>query len=173
MPRSAAPLAFLVALACTPTGGTGEDFVGGDFDVETTGVDDDCYDGSFEVIFLPDGGTSTNPWGQPVYLPGFAELPATYQVELPDPFEPTEVTVTGDADHRVVTGAPNDQIALDAEQWPGCLVDMSIDVDLLIVSADEVQGTATLHTASFDEASCPAVQADPCDITLDLRGTRR
>lgn len=166
-----APLLILLA-ACSPSAGTGEAFTGGNFDFETTGVQDGCYDGSFEVLFLPEGAGTTNPWGDPIYVPGFDELPSTYEAALPDPFAATEVEVTGDAETRTVTGAQNTDVELDPDSYPGCLVDMNIDVDLVIVDADTVQGTATLHTAGFDEESCPVIDADPCDITLDIQGTR-
>jgi hypothetical protein len=165
-----APLLVLLA-ACSPSS-SGGDFTGGNFDFETTGVQDGCYDGSFEVLFLPEGAGTTNPWGDPIYVPGEDELPSTYDVALPDPFTTTEVEVTGDAETRTVTGAVNSDVELDADNYPGCLVDMNIDVELVIVDADTVQGTATLHTAGFDEGSCPVVEADPCDITLDIQGAR-
>ena len=141
-----APLLVLLA-ACSPSS-SGGDFAGGNFDFETTGVQDGCY------------------------VPGEDELPSTYDVALPDPFTTTEVEVTGAADTRTVTGAVNTDVELDADNYPGCLVDMNIDVELVIVDADTVQGTATLHTAGFDEGSCPVVEADPCDITLDIQGAR-
>lgn len=156
-------------LACNPSE-EDEDFTGGDFQFETYGVDDACFDGGFEVLFMPEGPQVVNEWGDPIYIPPLGDLPDTYSVTMPEPFNDMEVTVTGDETTREVDGADNEGVELDADSYPGCLVDMSIDVSLIIDSATEVHGTAVLHTASFDEGSCPAVDSDPCDITLDLRG---
>ena len=113
-----------------------------------------------------------NDFGANIFVPAEDELPATYNIELADPFQDTEVTVTGSGDARTITGAVNSDVELDADAYPGCLVDMSIDVDLTIVDSDTVQGTATLDTSGFDEDSCPVVSGDPCTITLDITGTR-
>jgi hypothetical protein len=164
-------IALLLFAACKPSDST-SDFTTGDFQMATTGVDDACFDGGFEALFLPDGAGTTREWDDPVSIPAEDELPATYTVSLPDPFHSTEVTVTGSGDSRTVTGAENTDVEIDPDNYPGCLVDMSIDVDLTIVSADELQGTAVLHTGSWDEGSCPTVSGDPCDITIDLTGTR-
>lgn len=163
-------LALLLLLSACEPSEEGDDFVGGSFQFETTGVDDACFDGGFEVIFMPDGPSTPNAWGDPIYLPAADELPSTYEIAMPSPFAAMQVTVTGDDATRTVTGAENLGVELDAEAYPGCLVDMSIDVALTIDSATEVHGPAVLHTSSFDEGGCPTVDADPCDITLDLRG---
>ena len=168
--RASAMLAVLLS-ACTPSS-SGTSLESGDYQFETTAVNDACYDGAFETLFLPDGAGTTNTWDTTIFIPGDDELPSTYEVDLPDPFLSTEVTVTGDAETRTVTGAINEGVELDPDNYPGCLVDMSIDVDLTVVASDEVQGSATLHTSSFDEGSCPVVDADPCDITLDVHGTK-
>ncbi len=160
----------LLLLACDPSE-EHQDFTGGDFQFETYGVDDACFDGGFEVLFMPEGPEVVNAWGDPIYIPPLDELPASYSVTMPEPFSDMEVTVTGDEETREVAGADNEGVELDGDSYPGCLVDMSIDVSLVLDSATEVHGTAVLHTASFDEGTCPAVDSDPCDITLDLRGT--
>jgi len=162
---------LLAALCGCPTSSDDDEFLGGDFQFETYGVTDACFDGGFEALFMPDGPDTPNEWGDPIYIPPEDELPSTYNIAMPDPFNDMEVTVSGDADSRLVDGAANLGVELDPDDYPGCLVDMDIDVDLVVDSATEVHGTAVLHTSSFDEGTCPAVDTDPCDITLDLRGT--
>jgi hypothetical protein len=163
-------LIALVAAACKPSDEEPGDFVGGDFSFQTVAVDDACFDGGFEPIFMPDG--QPNDFGDNIYVPGADELGGTFDVPLSDPFQDINATITGTDTTRVITGADNTDVELDAEDYPGCLVNMSIDVSLTIVDNDNVQGTATLSTSSFDEEGCPDVSADPCTITLDIVGTR-
>ena len=105
---------LLTALACTTD--DAEDFAGGDFQITTTAVDDGCYDGAINTVFLPDGDDSTNDWANPTYLPGWDELPATYTIALQDPFSDMEVTmVDGGAQNLVVDGASQTAVELDAD----------------------------------------------------------
>lgn len=162
---------LLTALACTTD--DAEDFTGGDFQITTTAVDDGCYDGAINTVFLPDGDDSTNDWANPTYLPGWDELPATYTIALQDPFSDMEVTmVDGGAQNLVVDGASQTAVELDADQYPGCTADMSIYVDITVVSAGEISATATLTTSNTQGDTCPTITSDPCDITLDLVGAR-
>jgi hypothetical protein len=162
-------LIVLFLAACTPSSGGG-DFTSGDFQLTTQSVDDGCLDGGMEVLFMPEGVPSD--FASTIFMPAESELPSTYTVDLQDPFNDMEVTVTGTTDTRTVTGAENNGVEFDADTYPGCLIDNSIDVALTIDGADEMHGTATLHASSFDESGCPTVDADPCDIDLTLTATR-
>ena len=157
------------AAACSPSGGS-DAFESGDFQLTTQDVNDGCLDGGMEVLFMPEGTPSD--FASTIFIPAEDELPLTYTVDIQDPFNDMEVTVTGDADTRTVTGAENNGVEFDADTYPGCLIDNSIDVDLTIDSADEMHGTATLHANSFDEGTCPTVDEDPCDIVLTLTANR-
>jgi len=171
-------LSSLAAIGCGKGGDTagGGDFdptqfQGGNFQFTTTAVDDACFDGGFDVIFLPEGGA--NDWATTTELPSWGDLPTTYDIELQDPFSSMEVTVSaGAAGEMVMDGAEQVGVELDADSWPGCLVEMDISASLDIVGADAVQGSAQLNTAGFEETSCPAVDSDPCTITLDLTAAR-
>ena len=124
------PFLFAAALvACNPSG-SAEDFTSGDFQLTTQDVDDGCLDGGMEALFMPEG--TPNDFANAIYLPAEDELPATYDVDIQDPFNDMEVTVTGDDDTRTVTGAENNGVEFDADAYPGCLIDNSIDVDLTI-----------------------------------------
>lgn len=165
-------LFLLLSVACDSSATEGEGFEGGDFQFTTTGVDDQCNDGAFDVIFMPEG--TPEAFENPVELPGVADLPATYSISLQAPFTSMEVTLTegASADQMEAEGAVQTGVELDADQWPGCLVDSTIDIYLTIVGDNEVTGNAILNTTSYDESSCPAVATDPCDIKLDLSGQR-
>jgi hypothetical protein len=164
-------LAALLLSACTPSSSLA-DFTGGNFQFTTQSVTDGCLDGAMDVLFMPEGASTPNDFANPIYIPALSELPDTYTVSLQDPFSDMQVTVTGDESTRTVTGAQNDDVEFDATNHPGCLVNDSIDVALVIDSVDDLHGTATLHTSSFDESSCPVPTADPCTVTLDLTGAR-
>ncbi len=170
--RAILVVGLAVLAGCTGDGGDEGSFVGGSFQFTTYGVEDLCYDGAFEVIFMPEG--TPNDFANPIDLPSWEDLPTTYTISLQEPFTDMEVTVEpGESeDEMIVRGAQQRGIELDADTYPGCLVDIDIDVDLTILSADEVSATAYLNTASFDEDGCPVVQSDPCDIILDLKATR-
>lgn len=158
-------------VACDPSDDL-NDFTTGDFAFQTVGVDDGCFDGGFDVLFQPDGPRIPNDFGSEITVPAEDELPASYTIDLADPFNDMAVTVVGEGNRRTITGAPNTDVELDEDAYPGCLVDMAIDVDLTISSVDQVSGTATLRTSGFDEPNCPVVTSDPCTIILDILGER-
>ena len=162
----------LFFLACEPTSSDATGFEGGNFQFTTIGVSDQCYDGAFETIFMPEG--TPEDFETPIELPSYADLPATYNIDIQDPFGSMEVTVDAGAQDGTmeVLGAAQTGVELDGDQWPDCLVDADIDIYLTITGDNEVEGNAVLHTGSFDEASCPVVTNDPCDIKLDITASR-
>ena len=142
-------------------------FQAGIFQFTTTAVGDACFDGGFTVLFMPEGAATD--WATTTELPAWPDLPITYTIELQEPFSSMEITVSAGADgEMVMDGAQQTDVELGADSWPGCLVEMDISASLDIVGADAVQGSAQLNTAGFEETSCPAVDSDPCTITLDL-----
>lgn len=174
------PLAAMALLACGDKDDTaGFDFAtfeGGTFQFTTTGVSDGCYDGSFEPIFMPDGADSPKDWATTTELPSWTDLPASYSLSLPEPFLAMDVTIEADGD-GVMKLSPTAQpgaVVLDEDNFPNCMVEITISADLTIVDADNIQGSATLETAGFedDPDNCPVVQSDPCTISLDLTAAR-
>ena len=165
-------LPLFIACADKDGGDSGatEGFAGGTFQFTTNAVTDSCMDGAFEVIFMPEG--TANAWATTTELPATEDLPVSYQIEIQQPFSAMDVTVSDGGENVLTVGdAAQSGVELDADSWPGCLVDMDISATLNIISDSEVRGSAVLTTSSFDEDSCPAVSSDPCTITLDLTGT--
>ena len=148
-------------------------FPGGSFQFTSYAVDDACLDGAMAVLFLPEGDGTTNDWAYPVDLPAWSDLPATYDVQLQDPFSTMSVTVeAGDSvGTMIVNGAEQTGVEWDADNYPGCTVDMDIDVTVVINSDTDVSGTATMSTGNWTGDSCPVVTSDPCTIVLDFTGT--
>ncbi len=171
------PLAALVLMACGDKDDTGSDFdfttfEGGTFQFTTTAVSDGCYDGSFEPIFMPNGAETPNDWATTTELPSWVDLPASYELALPAPFLAMDVTVTDGGDALMVLAPTTqpDKVALDADNFPKCMVEIAISADLNITGADSITGSATLETSGFelDPDNCPVVTSDPCSITLDI-----
>ena len=148
------------------------DFAGGNFQFTSTDVDDSCLDGAFVAVFLPEGTGTTSDWQYPIELPAWSNLPATLDVQLQEPFSTMEVTIeAGQSDGMMtIASAIQTDVEFDADNNPGCLVEMGISVALVIDDDTNVHGSATMATGSFDEANCPAVEEDPCQIDLTFTG---
>jgi len=162
---------LLLGLACVPDEGN-DPFLGGDFQLTTVDVDDRCYDGAMTTVFMPEATPSdfaANTW-----IPGEDELPASYSVSLQEPFTNMDVTVEGgEAEGQMsIRGAQQSGILINEDSWADCVGDLSIDVDITVVDADSVDGTAVLVTENLDGDSCPVIDSDPCEIVLTLVGTR-
>jgi len=148
------------------------DFSGGTFQVTTIAVADGCMDGAFDLIFMPEGSETPSDWSTTTEFPAFENLPSTYEIALQEPFSSMEVTVSESATGLRVGDAAQSGVELDEETWPGCMVDMSIEADLMVQSDTQMMGSATLTTSSFDEDNCPAISSEPCEIVLDLTISR-
>jgi hypothetical protein len=175
------PLAVLVLAACGDKDDTASefdfaDFEGGTFQFTTTAVDDGCYDGSFEPIFMPDGADTPNDWAATTELPSWVDLPASYELGLPEPFLAMDVTVEKGSDAVMVLSptAQPEPVVLDEDNFPNCMVQITIAAELTITGADTITGSATLEMEGFeaDPDNCPVVTSDPCEITLDLTAAR-
>ena len=149
-----------------------EDFSGGLFQVSTLAVDDGCMDGAFDLIFMPEGAETPSEWGTSTEFPAYADLPATYEIALQEPFSAMEVTLSAASGGMSVGDANQTGVELDDNAWPGCRVDMGITAELMVHSDNHLMGSAILTTSSFDEESCPAVSTEPCEIVLDIDATR-
>ncbi len=151
-------------------------YEGGTFTITIQDVKDDCYDGTFSVIFMPEG-TPTD-FQNAVDLPAFEDLPADSTVTLQDPFSDLDVTwEQGDAeDQIVIADATQIDVVLDADSYGDCTVDMVVNVDVTVLDADNIEASAVLTTSGFEHDDCPAVTLDTddsCDITLSLTGANQ
>jgi hypothetical protein len=165
----------MILIGCSKGDDTGafdaSQFEGGTFQFTNNAVSDGCFDGAFDALFLPDG--TPNDWSTTTELPSWGDMPSTYTIQLQDPFDQMEITVSASGTTGMtMAGAVQEDVQMDADNYPDCYVDMVIDAELTIVDADNVQGQATLNTSDIDATSCPAFTADPCDILLDLTATR-
>jgi len=163
------PIGLLIG--CQPTDETDGEFVGGRFNFETYAVTDTCLDGALEAVYLPEGPGTTNPICTPIYLPAVEELPYIGGIPLGPPFQPIEVTITGEGNARAFEGAENESIELDPDTYPDCVVDMAIGVNCTISGTDDASCVATLDLSNETGVDCPVLDS-PCELVLDIRGNR-
>jgi len=170
------PILILVT-ACTATKtDTAEDtlseFEGGNFQFVNTSVSDQCLDGAFTVLFLPDG--SEHNWAYPVELPSDSALPATYDIQLEEPFSVMEVSVTsgGSSGSFVIGDAVQEEVLFNADAYADCIVDLSINATITTTDSNNVIGQAILSVTEYSGETCPVFSASPCDISLDFSGYR-
>jgi len=157
------------------TGASAFSFSGGNFQFASSEVQDLCFDGAFNALFLPDGAGSTSDWAYPVELPAWNALPSTYEVQLQQPFTTMTVTVSaGESDGLLVMdGAEQTDVVMDSSgDYPDCTVDMNISAEVVIDSDDTAHGSAVLSVADIPVDDCPELLSDPCTITLDFSATR-
>lgn len=154
------------------TGGT-EAFVGGTFQLTTHAVSDKCLDGGLDLLFMPDGAGTPYDLANKTELPGTADLPSTYKIQLQAPFAAMDVTVTAGATAgaMAIKDAKQAAVAVDAAKWPNCKADMTINADITVDGADTVSVNAKISVDKWDGSDCPAADAG-CLITLDMKGAR-
>jgi hypothetical protein len=172
-------LPILIFCACGGDAGDAAfdlaDWTGGDFQFYTVQVDDQCLDGALEALFMPEGPTNRHAFEDPIYLPGYEELPLSYDISLRDPFVGMPVTVTeGDGGMLEVRGSVMESVELGQVAYGDCVVTMSVDADLLPVAADQADGNATVSItdARGDDGRCPVFAVDPCAVALVIEAER-
>ena len=148
------------------------DFAGGQFQMTSRGVDDNCADGSFETLLMPEGTSTPTDWAYPIEIPDWETMATrvTYEINLQDPFSAMLVTlVQGDSEGLIeMSGGSQESVPLFDDD--SCFVDLSISATLQIVSNDELTGQATLV---FDDSSGMNCNFEPgCEMLLDFTGTR-
>jgi hypothetical protein len=160
-------------LACADDGGTIE-YKSGDYQFYTLAADDGCLDGALEALFMPEGPDSEHAFEYAIYVAGREELPATYDVDLREPFMGMTVTLTAAEDGTVrLRGSVMDEISLGAA-YGDCVTTMTVDADFTPVTTSQLEGRARIDMsdARGDDGLCPVFDANPCEVTLTLVGDR-
>ena len=156
------------------TGSSSDEFEAGDFQFTNTAVNDACLDGGFTVLFLPEGNGSENAWAYPVELPAWDALPATYDIQLQDPFSTMEITVSeGGTNQFAMAGALQTGVVFNEDSYPDCEVDLSIDATINIETSNSVTGQAVMSVDNPSGDTCPVFEGGtPCQVDLDFYGNR-
>lgn len=181
MPRILLPT--ILALGCAlkeyeitqDTGDVSSDpteFSGGQFQMTSQGVDDNCADGSFATLLMPEGTNTPTDWAYPIEIPGWQDMatPVTYMIELQEPFSNMEVTVIqGDTTGVIeMSGGSQDSVPLFDDD--SCYVDLEISATMQIESDDSLTGQATLV---FEDSSGMNCNFEPgCAMLLDFTAAR-
>lgn len=129
-------------LACTIESDTKTTFTPGDFDLYVDGVDDGCAAGDLVSTFSSDGSATLDADSGSFTFPDVGTVSGA-------------LTASGGA--LTMRDSPLQATLL------GCDAEVSVDVDLLVLSDTELSGSA-----SFAVGGCPDFDADPCVVVVDL-----
>jgi len=149
-------------------------FVAGEMQLFVHSVEDDCLDGSLQLVFMPNGTNEPYALQNKTYIPGEAELPADLVIKLNDPFSNMPVTYQSAGAYTYeIRDAFQSQVELNLPSGQ-CAADMNITADVTIDAPDAISLTASVSLTAFSSADdlCPEFDADICSVTLDMTGTR-
>ena len=150
-------------------------FSGGNFQLTTHEAKDECLDDALSVLFMPNGTDKPYDLQFPTELPAYKDLPKTFTMKLQDPFSNMEVKLeqAGEAMMKVKDSKQMD-LVVSSKDYADCNVDMSIDADLTVVDADNLELHAKIKVSDWNSSggTCPDYKSDPCNITLTMRGKR-
>ena len=167
---------FLAFLACNkgnnseiPEGFPAE-FYGTDHQITTYIVEDACFDGAMNALFMPQGNDSPQEFEYPVYIPSLDELPLTYEISLREPFVGMEMTASAGSDGIIEIGdAQMEEVALGGT-FGDCVATMDVTATITpSVDHFEFDTTIAISNLRGDEVGCPVPQAEPCTVKLFMR----
>jgi len=148
------------------------EFTGGYFQMTSTGVDDNCGDGAFSTLLMPEGDDTPTDWEHLIEIPGWDDMETriTYNIDLQDPFSSMEVTVVqgDDAGEIQMDGGSQEDIPLFNDD--SCFVDLSINATLQIVDEDNLTAQATLMFNDSSGLNCTFEKN--CEMLLDFTARR-
>lgn len=148
---------------------------GGDFDVDVVTVDDDCLGGAFEALFMPDGPAETETLDYTLRLPGYADLPDAYAMDLRAPFLSMPVTAeTNDGVAFQLRGDTVTDLPMGFASYGDCTITAVVNADFKPSDQSTAFGSATIDVSNprGDDDRCPLFDADPCTVALDLTALR-
>ena len=167
---------LLSILACTSDKGDSglsdpSTFEGGSFQFTSIAVNDQCLDGAFDVLFLPDGNSSD--WQYPIELPSWDDMPQSYSISLQDPFTDMAITANQGPNETIsISDGTQTGILFNANAYPDCLVDLGVNAAISLIDGQSVSGIATLTVTNAIGDTCPLFASDPCTVLLDFQGVR-
>lgn len=138
-------------------------------DFNTYAVDDACFDGALEILFMPEGSEQPHEFEYPIYMPLLEETPYRDTVDFREPFIGMEVEIVGDPSGEL---SISDSVMSDVElggSFGDCTATMSVSA-LFIPGTDGFSGTAEIGLSNLQsvDASCPVPSTEACAVTLRL-----
>lgn len=158
---------LLILLACA---NEANELKSGDYQFYTVDMEDACLDGALEALFMPQGRTTPQAFEYPVYVPSLDELPASYEISLREPFVGMPITVRKAGRSLEFEGGVMDEVLLNENLYGDCAATMVVDSTITPSTKTTGTGLATVEISDLrgDEGRCPAPDADPCTVTLEL-----
>lgn len=164
---------FFALLACSKNDSdieieeVDEDFYGVDHQITTQSVDDQCFDGAMNALFMPQGSNTPHDFEYLVYIPSLDELPMTYEISLREPFVGMEITAEDGDDGIInIVSGRMEEVAL-GPTFGSCVATMDVEAEI-VPAGDyfEFSTTITMSELRGDDEGCPIPQIDPCTVDL-------
>ena len=152
-----------------------EQFVGGQFQLKVHRVTDGCLDGSVDLLFMPEGTGEPYPLKNTTWIPGEADVPMTYQMDLEAPFSDMTITMSAsDQGYRIADGTQTG-VVLGLAGSGDCSADMRFEGDVVLHALDSVSMTVRVELSDFTSANeeCPKTSAPTCQVVLEMSGARQ
>ena len=173
-------IAALLSQGCNlksyPTSDTGTEdlnWAGGQFQMTSQEVTDNCAYGGFSALLMPGGTSTPTDWAAPIEFPSWEDMEGrvTYTVTFVEPLSEMEVDVTqGDTAGTIeVTGGSREDVPLFDDG--SCTVDLSVSATIQIVDSDNVTGTATMTLVDSVGQNCNFEKN--CDVLLNFTGVKQ
>ncbi len=124
---------------------------GGMFTMSTIDVEDQCTDGAFNTVLLPNGD-EPNEWQYAIEIPSWEDLevPMTYTISLQDPFAPMEVTVR--------RGSAVGEIDMNGGEQGGVVLDEDNEDCRIEIKFEKSRGLKGSETNTIDAQLIPGEQ---------------
>ena len=136
---------------------------------QTLGVEDQCFDGALEILFMPEGASNPHEFEYPIYMPFLEETPYQGSVDFREPFVGMDVDIVGDETGQLsIDGAVMEAVALGGS-FGDCIADMTVAADFT-PTEDGFSGVADIQLSNLQssEESCPVPSTDRCTVQLQL-----
>ena len=142
-------------------------FYGQNHQITTYSIDDQCFDGAMQLLFMPEGEEVPQEFQYPVYVPSLDELPMTYEISLREPFIGMVVTATDSADGKITIGdAQMEEVSLGAT-FGECKATMEVDADIVPAQQEfDIRATVTMSELRGDDQGCPVPLTETCQVIL-------
>jgi len=144
---------------------------GGELTFYTQDADDTCLGGAMEALFMPEGPDVPHEFEYPIWVPSYEELPASYEIDLREPFVEMPVTLTeGNNGDLILTGSVMEDVELGYISYGDCTVTMTVDAILTPTGPTSLKAKATIaiSDAAGEDQRCPVFSSDPCDVFLTI-----
>ena len=136
---------------------------------QTLGVEDACFDGALEILFMPEGANNPHEFEYPIYMPLLEETPYQGSVDFREPFVGMDVEIAGDETGLLsIEGAIMEAVALGGS-FGDCAADMTVSAEFS-PAEEGFSGAANIQLSNLQSAeeACPVPSSETCVVQLQL-----